>query len=284
MTVARSIADMRAQRARLKQPIGFVPTMGALHAGHLSLVARARAECASTVVSIFVNPLQFGRGEDFDRYPRTLDADVAALENHGVDVVFAPEHDEMYRHGTVTFVEPSTIAAYLEGERRPGHFRGVATVVAKLFNIVAPQRAYFGRKDAQQLAVVERMASDLDMPVEIVGCETVREADGLALSSRNAYLSAEQRAAATHLSAALRAIVEEVRQGRHDARAIIAAARQLLPPLREDYLAIVDPTAFVPVEDIPAATRLLAVGAAFAGSTRLIDNMEVFAPARTLTV
>src|SRR5450755_3489193 len=178
MRVVRTEADLRDARAALATPVGFVPTMGALHAGHVSLVSRARGECASVVASIYVNPLQFGAGEDLGRYPRTFDADKTVLRASGVDVLFAPDDAVMYPPGSNATIDPGPVADHLEGERRPGHFRGVATVVRKLFDLIAPQRAYFGQKDAQQLAVVRAMTAALDLPVEIVGCPIVREADG----------------------------------------------------------------------------------------------------------
>ena len=249
--------------------------MGALHAGHESLIARARLECASVIASTFVNPLQFGPSDDFESYPRDFDADVAVLERHGVDVVFAPDAAAMYPAGSQTIVDPGPLAAALEGERRPGHFRGVATIVLKLFNIVAPHSAYFGEKDAQQLAVVRRMADDFNVPVTIVGCATVRERDGLAISSRNRYLTPEQRRDAVGLSRALKFIVEALERGATDLAAVLRGASIELGSLRADYLAVVDPSAFLPLERVPAQSDLLAVGAAYCGSTRLIDNMPL---------
>src|SRR5580700_5129756 len=195
--------------------------MGALHAGHASLLARARAECASVAASIYVNPLQFGPNEDFDRYPRPFGPDVAVLERERVDLLFAPDDEAMSVAGLQFSVDPGGLARHLEGERRPGHFRGVATVVLKLFNAVSPDRAYFGKKDAQQLAVVRRMVREFDLPVDVVACPTVREADGLAISSRNRYLSEAQRRDAVRLSNALAAVVDAAAGGERDAGAAL---------------------------------------------------------------
>ena len=278
MDVARTIAQARASRLELPAPVGFVPTMGALHAGHASLVSRARAECASVVVSLFVNPLQFAPGEDFARYPRAFDSDLALLDKVGADMLFAPAEDELVRAGAQTSVEVGAVAARLEGERRPGHFRGVATIVQKLFHIIAPQRAYFGEKDAQQLAVIRRMTADLDLPIEIVACPTVRDADGLALSSRNAYLSADERREALRLSRVLRAVADGLAAGERGAAKLIAQTVPELLHLRCDYVAVVDPRAFEPLDVAPPGTELLVVGAAFSGTTRLIDNVHARTP------
>jgi pantoate--beta-alanine ligase len=278
MEVAVTVGELASARARLNAPLGLVPTMGALHAGHASLIERARRECASVVVSVFVNPLQFGPGEDFNTYPRSVEEDRAVLESLNVNVMFAPSMAVMYPQKLDVFAEPTLLAQHLEGERRPGHFRGVATVVLKLFNLVAPRRAYFGQKDAQQLAVIQRMVADLNLPVEIVSCETLREPDGLALSSRNAYLTAAERRSAPHLYAALRLVAGGLGAGRRDVASLIAAARAALAPLREDYLAVVRPEEFRPLPDAPPATDLLVVGAAFAGRVRLIDNLKVRTP------
>jgi pantoate--beta-alanine ligase len=272
--VVRSVAQARAERAALPAPVGFVPTMGALHAGHASLVARARAQCASVAASLYVNPLQFAPGEDFSRYPRTFERDVALLEKGGVDLLFAPAVDELVRADAQTAVEVGAVAARLEGERRPGHFRGVATIVHKLFNIITPQRAYFGQKDAQQLAVVRRMTVDMDLPTEIIACPIVRDADGLALSSRNAYLSADERREAVRLSRVLRMVADGLGSGRRDIDALIRESLPALLPLRNDYVAVVDPGAFEPLDFAPAGVDLLVVGAAYCGATRLIDNVS----------
>lgn len=278
--VCRTIAELRAARAALPSPVGFVATMGALHAGHESLVARAKAECASTVASIYVNPLQFGVGEDLSRYPRPFDDDVAILERHGVDVLFAPDDATMYPpgDGEAATVDPGEVASHLEGKSRPGHFRGVATVVRKLFELVAPDRAYFGQKDAQQLAVVRRMVDAFELPVTVVACPIVREADGLALSSRNRYLSPEVRRDAVNLSRALASIADAAAAGETKTSTMLRAASALLRPLREDYLAVVDPELFVPLETLSRGKPYLAVGAAYCGTTRLIDNMELRVP------
>jgi pantoate--beta-alanine ligase len=248
--------------------------MGALHAGHTSLVERARRECAGVVASVFVNPLQFGPNEDFERYPRALEEDALRLEDAGVDVLFAPSRDEMYPPEAQFVVTPGSLASYLEGERRPGFLSGVATVVLKLFMIATPDVAYFGQKDAQQLAVVTRMAADFNLPITIVACPTVREADGLALSSRNAYLSTSERRDAPRLYKALQSIALALQRG-NDIAAALAQAEAELPPLKLDYLTVVDPMDFEPLRTAPPRARLLAVGAAFDGATRLIDNVEV---------
>lgn len=278
MRVCRTQAELRAARAALAQPVGFVPTMGALHDGHASLVARSRADCSATIVSIYVNPLQFAPGEDFARYPRPFDADAAVLERAGVDVLFAPDDQTMYPPGAQTTVDPGPLAHHLEGERRPGHFRGVATVVLKLLHMVAPQRVYFGQKDAQQLAVVRRMVADLGVGVEVVACPTVRERDGLALSSRNRYLDETQRQEALGLSRALGIMVAAARSGETSTAAAVQTAQAQLGGLRLDYLAFVEPSVFKPLERLPQHASLLAVGAAFCGTTRLIDNMELQTP------
>jgi len=275
MRICHTAAELRAVRSSLASPVALVPTMGALHAGHESLFRKAREENATVVASIFVNPLQFGPGEDLARYPLTPDEDVALLERTSCDVLFAPNVDEMYPAGSQTRVQPGEIAARLEGESRPVHFAGVATVVLKLFSLLEPDRAYFGEKDAQQLAVVRRMARDFDLPVDIVGCPTVRESDGLAISSRNRRLSDAQRHDAVGLSRALRLIVEALERGATDRGAVLRAASAELGALKQDYLAIVDPADFVPLETVPRHADLLAVGAAYCGTTRLIDNMKL---------
>lgn len=278
MQVVRDERELRARRAQLPEPVGFIPTMGALHAGHLSLVERARSECASVVVSIFVNPLQFGPSEDYGRYPRTPERDCELLAAQQVDLTFMPTQAAMYPVSPVVSVDPGDLDKHFEGARRPGHFRGVATVVLKLLHMVTPQRAYFGQKDAQQLAIIQGMVRDLNVPVEIVSCPTVREQDGLALSSRNAYLSPAERSAAARLSTALRGIAERLRAGETDIHDMIAHATRLLPPLEPDYLGVVVPDAFVPLATAPPKSHLLVVGAALAGKTRLIDNIEAQTP------
>jgi len=272
IAMARKACDAARSAGRT---VGFVPTMGAFHDGHLSLMRRARDERDAVVVSIFVNPLQFGPGEDLSRYPRGEDRDLSMVGELGVDVVFAPNVEEMYPagHPEVT-VDPGPLGERLEGAGRPGHFRGVATVVAKLFDVVGPSTAYLGEKDAQQLAVVRRMVRDLSLPIEVVGCPTVREPDGLATSSRNAYLSPEQREAAGCLFLALSEAAEMARGGERDAAALVAAmAREIgaTPEARIDYAAVVDEETFEEVGTITRPARAL-VAARF-GETRLIDNL-----------
>jgi pantoate--beta-alanine ligase len=274
VNICRTVEELRALRSTSHEPVGLVPTMGALHAGHESLIERCVRECAASIVSVYVNPWQFGPSEDFASYPRALQDDAALLERLGVDVLFAPTESAMNAADAQVWVEPGPLAVHLEGERRPGHFRGVATVVAKLFNLVQPQRAYFGRKDAQQLAVLERMVEDLAIPVEVVPCDTVREHDGLALSSRNRYLKPEDRQNAPKLAAALRSIAQSAIRGDEFAASMRAAEAQLRP-LRRDYLAVVDPREFAPLESFRPHMELLAVGAAFCGTTRLIDNVAI---------
>lgn len=267
----------------LPRSVGFVPTMGALHAGHRSLVQAARQRCDIVVASIFVNPTQFGPNEDFSRYPRTLEQDCQMLEDERVDVVFTPTAEVMYPPRASTFVDVEGVSERLDGASRPGHFRGVATVVAKLFHIVQPNFAFFGQKDAAQVAVLRKMVRELDFPVEMVICPTVREPDGLAMSSRNRYLSAEERRQALSLSRGLMAAQTQADHGEHRASALLQTMRATLqeePVVRVDYLAAVDPDTLLPVENV-AAGALLAV-AAYVGSTRLIDNV-LLAPAHRNT-
>lgn len=272
-----SLASRLAEERREGHSIGFVPTMGALHEGHLSLVRRARSECGRVVLSIFVNPLQFGPSEDLTSYPRDLEGDAAMAEEAGVDYLFAPSAEEIYPRGDLdTRVLVGRLAEHGEGLFRPGHFEGVATVCLKLFNIVRPDRAYFGEKDAQQLAVVRRVAHDLDIPLEVVGCPTVREPDGLALSSRNRYLSADGRRAATMLSRALfearsRALAGEVYS--EELRSIVEKLVSDQPLVELQYAEVFDPETFVPVEKIDG-TAVLALAALVEG-TRLIDNVTI---------
>lgn len=288
MRTERTIAAAREwvrQQKRAGKRVGFVPTMGYLHAGHMALVARARAECDAVVASIFVNPLQFGPNEDFGRYPRAFERDQALLASGGVDLLFAPSVEEMYPSPARVFVEPTYLSDHLCGASRPGHFRGVATVVSKLFHIVEPDRAYFGEKDYQQLAIIRQMVRDLDFPVVVVGVPTVREPDGLALSSRNAYLGPAERQAALVLSRALARARERVAAGERDAAALLADLHALVsaePLARIDYISLVDPESLQPVAQITGRT-LLAL-AVFIGSTRLIDNamLEVAAVAPDL--
>ena len=279
MQTAYTIADLRGrvrEAWRNGAVIGVVPTMGALHEGHGALIARARGECGCVVVTIFVNPAQFNEPSDYARYPRTLEADLKFCEARRVDVVFAPSEQEMYAGEQQTFVEPGEAARFMEGRFRPGHFRGVATVVAKLLNIVQPDRAYFGEKDAQQLAVVRQMVADLNFPVEMVEVSTVRESDGLALSSRNARLSPEQRASAVALHEALVVAEEQIAAGERRLDEIKRRAAAVLahyPAVRCEYFEVADPVRFTPVERIEGAVRL--TGAIWVGQVRLIDNLLV---------
>jgi pantoate--beta-alanine ligase len=273
-----SPAAMQALALRLRREgrtIGFVPTMGCLHEGHMSLVARARSMADVTVVSIFVNPLQFGPREDFKRYPRTLGRDARMCLRAGVDILFHPAASAMYAPDHSVFVDEAVISAGLCGAARPGHFRGVTTVVAKLLNIVQPHFAVFGRKDAQQARVIEQMVRDLNMPVKIVVAPTVREPDGLAMSSRNAYLSEEERLRAPDLRAALEAARKAAKAGERDAvklcRAVARRVEAGVPPMAVDYVSIVDYATFKPVRRL-SGTVLLAVAARL-GTTRLIDNI-----------
>lgn len=274
MKVVTTLDDLRHACAALAEPMGLVPTMGYLHDGHLSLVRRARTECASVAASIFVNPAQFGPSEDLAAYPRDLARDLALLEEAGVDLVWTPTAEIVYPAGFQTWVTVEEMARPLEGAHRPGHFRGVATVVAKLFNAFQPQRAYFGQKDAQQAAVIRQMARDLDFPVEVVICPTVREQDGLAMSSRNAYLSQEQRAAAPVLFRALSAAAMAWAAGQRDAedlRQLMAGIIDAEPLARRQYVSVADPVTLQELEG-PVADALLSM-AVVVGTTRLIDNL-----------
>jgi pantoate--beta-alanine ligase len=264
--------DLRAGEALL----GFVPTMGALHEGHLSLVRRAKAECGVVVASIFVNPLQFAPGEDFAQYPRTFEQDCAGLEAEGVAVVFAPEAAEMYPAGAVTTVTVAGIGDRLDGASRPGHFTGVATVVAKLFHVVGPGRGYFGKKDAVQLAVLQQMVRDLNFDMELVGCEIVRDADGLALSSRNKYLNEVERGQALVLHRTLVAVEKAIAGGERESAALLRVGMGVLQSeagVRVDYLAVVDANTMLPVERAEPGTLVAVAG--YVGKTRLIDNFWV---------
>lgn len=280
MEIARTIAAMRAARAALAGSVGFVPTMGYLHQGHLSLVRRARAENNAVVVSIFVNPTQFGPREDYDRYPRDEERDLGLLRQEGVDVVFIPSVPEMYPQGFDTWVEVSgPLTQRLEGASRPGHFRGVATVVAKLFHQVQPQRAYFGEKDYQQLLIIRRMVRDLDMPIDIVACPTVREPDGLARSSRNAYLTPEERRHAARLPAALRHGLQLIEEGERDPRRVVAAVEGELAAQvgwQPQYVEILDAHELTPLDRLRGEVVLAA--AVYVGQTRLIDNVRIVVP------
>jgi pantoate--beta-alanine ligase len=258
------------------QRIGLVPTMGALHAGHLSLVEAAGKECQRTVVTIFVNPTQFGPGEDFDRYPRTLEADLAALSGVGADLVFAPASGEIYPPGYASFVDVGPIAQRWEGQFRPGHFRGVATIVLKLFHLAPADYAYFGRKDYQQALVIRRMIADLNVPITLRICPIVREPDGLAMSSRNRYLSADERRRALAIYEGLRIAAELARAGERNANMIAARVQEHLTTaggMRVDYVALADPETLEPVAELRGET-LVAI-AAWLGKTRLIDNVTI---------
>jgi len=288
MTGVQVIAKTAELRERLNAvrtrgaTVGFVPTMGALHAGHASLLTVARRENDFVVTSIFVNPLQFDRKADLETYPRTIAEDLATCAACGTDLVFAPGVEDLYPAEQLTFVDVPALSENLCGASRPGHFRGVATVVLKLFNVVQADRAYFGEKDAQQLAVIRRMVQDLNVPVEVVPVATVREADGLALSSRNKHLSAAQRENAPVLARALRAVLELFDSGERSVAEAIARVLPMfsqVPECRLEYFEVVDPATLRPVEraDVP----VLAIGAMWMGTTRLIDNMRSSSDART---
>jgi len=279
MMVIQTVAELRAWSRSVRQQhktVGLVPTMGALHEGHLSLVRAAKASCDAVAVSIFVNPTQFGPNEDFALYPRTFDADCSLLAAEGVNVVFAPAPEEIYRSGAATFVEVEGLSQRLDGASRPGHFRGVATVVAKLFIAAEPDRAFFGQKDAAQIAVLRRMVTDLGLAVELVACPIVREPDGLAMSSRNRYLNSEERQQALVLRRSLQAVETKIASGERSAAALIATAQAVfasIPEVRVDYIAAVNWATLEPVE-IALPGTLFAV-AAWVGKTRLIDNALV---------
>ena len=283
MELLRSIAEIRASVAALRRsggPIGFVPTMGALHAGHLSLIHASQADGCVTVASIFVNPTQFGPREDFARYPRDEAGDLEKCHKEGVAAVFLPDVPTMFPPNGVTTVQVGRLGDHLCGPYRPGHFVGVATVVAKLFNIVRPDRAYFGEKDAQQLAIIRRMVRDLDFPLEIVGCPTLREPDGLAMSSRNQYLTPEQRVQATSLFRSLSDARGRILAGERDPGAIQQKCRAILDsagPNRVDYISVIDTELLQPVARIAGA--VLVAMAVHIGTTRLIDNLRVDLPA-----
>jgi len=254
--------------------LALVPTMGALHEGHLSLVRAAKACCDAVAVSIFVNPAQFGPNEDLAKYPRTFERDCDLLVKENVDLVFAPSTEEMYPQGATTWVTVEQLSNKLDGRSRPGHFRGVTTVVSKLFHIVEPHVAFFGQKDAAQVAIIRRMVRDLDIPVEIVACPIVREPDGLAMSSRNAYLTPQQRKQALVLHRSLMRVKKLAAAGEQNSAKLIAVAQEEFaaePSVRLDYFEIVDPDHLDPVEDVSKGA-LVAV-AAYAGATRLIDNI-----------
>jgi len=275
MKILRTVSELRqwSREARKGGTVGLVPTMGALHAGHASLIRAAATSCSAVAVSVFVNPTQFGPNEDYAVYPRTLEADCALAESNGASVVFAPAVEELYPAGAATFVEVEGLSSRLDGASRPGHFRGVSTVVSKLLIAAEPDRAFFGQKDAAQVAVLRRMVTDLRLAAEIVVCPIVREKDGLALSSRNSYLSAAERVQALTLSQAIRRVEALVASGERRSSALIEAARQVFaaePTIRLDYIEMVNWATLEAVET--AAPGSLFAVAAFVGATRLIDN------------
>jgi pantoate--beta-alanine ligase len=277
-TLGRRALEAAVERDRRQgRSIGLVPTMGFLHEGHASLLRRARSENDRVVLTIFVNPLQFGPTEDFERYPRDPEGDLLIAGAAGVDYVFAPEVADLYPHGTpATTVDVGRIGEVVEGSFRPGHFNGVATVCLKLFHICRPHRAYFGRKDAQQLAVIRQVVADLDVPIDVVACETVRDDDGLAMSSRNSYLDPSARSAAAVLWRALTAARDLAAGGERDAAALRAAVERVVatePAVRMQYVEVVDPATFEPVESVTGAATIAL--AALVGSTRLIDNVDI---------
>ncbi len=274
MRVVTTFEELCESRKDIAVPFGLVPTMGFLHEGHLSLVRRARGECAGVGVSIFVNPTQFRPDEDLDDYPRDLDVDIARLESEGVDLLWAPTVEELYPPGAPTWVEVEDLTQPLEGARRPGHFRGVTTVVAKLFNAFQPHRAYFGQKDAQQAVVIHRMAEDLRYPLKVIVCPTVREADGLAMSSRNSYLSSEERMVAGVLHRALSSAADDYDAGEREAEILRTHMLEMLasePLARTQYVSVADPETLVELHG--KITNALLSMAVFFGDTRLIDNI-----------
>jgi len=279
MKLYDTIEDMRAACRAARSDgkrLGFVPTMGALHEGHLSLVRAAKAGCDLVAASIFVNPTQFGPAEDLAKYPRTFDRDRDLLEKEGVELLFAPSVEEMYPAGAVTWVEVDGLSSKLDGRSRPGHFRGVTTVVAKLFHIAEPDEAFFGEKDAAQVAIIRRMACDLNFPTKIVACPIVREPDGLAMSSRNAYLDAPQRKQALVLQRSLMRVKNLWEAGEHNGEKLVAAGREEVAResvVRLDYFEIVDAENLDPVRNVGSGA--LAAVAAFVGTTRLIDNVRL---------
>ena len=269
-----SIPDLRAARALLEEPVGLVPTMGYLHEGHLSLVRRARKECASVIATIYVNPTQFGPDEDLEAYPRDVPRDLALLQDLGVDLVWMPDESVMYPPGFQTWVEVEEMTQVLEGAMRPGHFKGVTTVVTKLFNVTQPTKAYFGQKDAQQAVVIQQMVRDLHVPIEIVVCPIVREQDGLAMSSRNVYLNPAERQAATVLYRALTAAKDAFSAGEKDPgqlREIMAKTINAEPLADMEYVSCADPDTLEELQE-PVERALLSM-AVYVGKTRLIDNM-----------
>ena len=273
MNVVHELGPARTQLEKLARPLGFVPTMGALHAGHIRLVETARAQCKTVVVSLFVNPMQFGPQEDFERYPRDFEADSEKLAAAGADLLFAPESAAMYPPDFSAFVDVGKLGTRFEGAARPTHFRGVATVVAKLLNVVEPDVLYLGQKDAQQTAVLKRLVRDLNFKTSVEIVETVRDADGLALSSRNAYLSVLERDAAPTLYAALQTMLKAIRAGKSVDEARTAAAAVLSPLARLEYLNLVDAQSFSRLQALRPPAFL--IGAARFGRTRLLDNLWI---------
>jgi pantoate--beta-alanine ligase len=279
LKIYTSIDEMRSASRAARQSgrrLGFVPTMGALHEGHLSLVRAARSSADIVAASIFVNPTQFGPNEDLAKYPRSFERDRDLLQNQGVELLFAPSVEEMYPAGAVTWVTVEELSNKLDGRSRPGHFRGVTTVVSKLFHIVEPDVAFFGQKDAAQVAIIRRMVRDLNLPVHITVCPIVREPDGLAMSSRNAYLDPEQRKEALVLQRSLLGVQQLIEQGESSASNLIVAGRQEFadkPSVRLDYFEIVNPDTLDPIQAIE--DRALIAVAAYVGSTRLIDNLLI---------
>jgi len=283
MKIVKTLEELRTARTHLNGPVGLVPTMGFLHAGHLSLVQRARQDCASVVVSIYVNPTQFGPNEDFAAYPRDVDRDLDLLRDAGVNLVWVPSEEVMYPQGYQTFVTVEEITQVLEGAMRPTHFRGVTTIVAKLFNAVQPDKAFFGQKDAQQVAVLQQMVRDLNFNLEMVVCPIVREKDGLALSSRNTYLDVDQRKAALVLARSLRKARELFAVGERDAIKIHQAMEAVFadePLARSQYISLVDPKTLLDLQKIE--TEALVSMAVYMGKTRLIDNTILGKPDSTL--
>lgn len=280
MRIIDGIPDLRAWRRSVKGTVGVVPTMGALHAGHLRLVEAARAENDHVLVTIFVNPTQFTANEDFERYPRNLAGDLRLLEAEGADCVFTPMPAIMYPPGFQTAVMVEMVSQGLEGERRPGHFRGVATVVAKLFNLTQPYTAYFGQKDAQQVVVIRRMVRDLDFPLEIAVIPTVRESDGLALSSRNAYLTPQQRADAASIYRGLRAAADIYDSGERRPEILVDVVQRSIIGGETEYVALNHPGDLSPITELTDAPLLLSLTVRY-GSTRLLDNMVLPATLNT---
>jgi pantoate--beta-alanine ligase len=284
MEIINRIPRMRSVSRKLRREglkVGFIPTMGALHEGHLSLIRRARAMSDLVVVSIFVNPIQFGRGEDFEAYPRDLARDAELISTRGVDYLFSPVIDEFYPEDFATYVTVEELGDKLCGVTRPGHFRGVATVVLKLFNVIQPDFAFFGQKDAQQVTIIKQLAKDLCLDTEIIACPIVREPDGVAMSSRNVYLTKEERAAATVLSRTLQEAQHLYEAGEREATKIISVIRQAIeaePLARIDYIALVDPYKLTPLNILEDNTPILIALAVFFGRARLIDNITLNVP------